>query len=321
MPVLIECQPLEHYNRYSFGVGWATDIRSHVRFEWLNRLVNQQGHRLSTSLLVGEQKSSGLINYSIPVADPRYNTVTASGLWNRELWEDTVTQKVSVGAAYEYATPEYLFGVSLEALDEDYRVGRRKGRIGLVMPGIRGSWAWADDVVNTEQGMRLTVDISGASKDLLSDASFVKLRGDGKLILSPLTNWRLIGRGSIGGILVEDIEEIPPSLRFYAGGDKSVRGYRYRSLGPEDEDGNVIGGRLLLTGGIEIERRLSQYLRAAVFYDVGNAMDDFEVDLAHGLGLGFGLVLPFGQIRLDLAYPLDDEGRSQNVFLSVGADL
>lgn len=321
IPVTIDLEPQKHYNRYSFGVGYATDIRAHVRFEWLNRMLNDQGHRAFSSLLVGEQKNMLLINYGVPVADPRYNTVTASGLWNSERWEDTETDKISVGLAYDHATPEYLFGVSVEVLDESFRIGATRGSIGLVMPGVKGSWSWADDVINTENGLRLSVDITGASKDLLSDASFVKLRGDGKIIISPLTDWRLIGRGSIGGILIEQIDEIPPSVRFYAGGDKSVRGYRYRSLGPKDESDNVVGGRLLLTGSAEIEYRLSQYWRAAVFYDAGNAMDDLEVDLAHGLGIGVGLVLPFGQARLDLAVPLNDEGRSQTVFLSVGADL
>jgi translocation and assembly module TamA len=206
-------------------------------------------------------------------------------------------------------------------LNEDYRIGSTRGSTSLLMPGVKGSLALADDVVNTENGLRVTVDISGASQDLLSEASFLKLRGDGKLILSPVDGWRLIGRGSIGGILVEDIDDIPPSLRFYAGGEKSVRGYRYRSLGPADDSGNVIGGRLLLTGSIEIERRLSRYWRAAAFYDVGNAMDDFEVDLVDGVGIGIGVALPFGRARLDLAYPLQNEGRSQAVYLSVGADL
>ena len=50
-------------------------------------------------------------------------------------------------------------------------------------------------------------------------------------------------------------------------------------------------------------------------------MDDLTVDLAQGVGLGFGLALPFGQVRLELAYPLSDEGSSQYFYLTVGADL
>ncbi|MBE0586030.1 MAG: BamA/TamA family outer membrane protein, partial [Desulfofustis sp.] len=98
-------------------------------------------------------------------------------------------------------------------------------------------------------------------------------------------------------------------------------GYSYRSLGPQDSSGSVVGGRYLLTGSIELERRLSEFWRGAVFYDVGNAMDDVAVDLAHGVGVGVGVALPFGQARLELSYPLSDEGSVQYVSISIGADL
>jgi outer membrane translocation and assembly module TamA len=50
-------------------------------------------------------------------------------------------------------------------------------------------------------------------------------------------------------------------------------------------------------------------------------MNDINVDLAHGVGAGIGVVLPFGQARLEFAYPINDEGEAQYVYLSVGTDL
>jgi len=321
VPVKIRLEPRQHYNRYSFGVGYATDTRAHVRFDWQNRLLNKAGHRISSSFLIGEQESHIVLNYQVPIADPRFNTLSLNGLWNRELWEDTITNSYSGGVAYEYLTERHHLGISVEALNEDYRIGDTRGKSQLLMPGIQGSWALADDIVNTGNGMRASVSLIGASDIFFSDASFLKVRADGTLILTPITNYRLIGRGSIGAVLVDSIDDIPPSLRFYAGGQKSVRGYRYRTLSPKDESGSITGGKYLLTGGIELERSFLQYWRGVVFYDVGNAMNDFSVDFAHGVGVGVGLALPFGQVRLELAYPLDDEGSSQFVFLSVGADL
>lgn len=321
VPVTIELEPLDKYNRYSLGVGYATDIRAHVRLEWTNRLLNQSGHSMNSSLLIGEQESHFIVNYRIPVADPRYNSLTSSVLWNRELWEDTVTSMYSGGVSFDYRTTKRFFGVSLEILNEDYRIGDTPGQSELLIPGVKGSWAIADSVINTENGLRTSVEIHGASEEFVSDTSFLKVRADGRLILSPLLNWRLITRGSVGYILVDSIDDLPPSQRFYAGGERSVRGYRYRTLGPEDDSGNVIGGTYLLTGSVELERRLTEILRAFVFYDVGNAVDDFSVDFAHGVGAGVGLALPFGQIRLEGAYPLREMGSAQYVFLSVGADL
>ena len=321
VPVSIELEPLENYNLYSIGIGYATDTKAHVRFEWMNRLLNRSGHRLNTSFMVGEQESYCVVNYRIPVADPRFNTVAGSALWSRELWEDTVTSLYSGGLSYEYMTTKRFYGLSLEILSEDYRIGDTTGESELLMPRVQGSWAFADSVINTRHGLRTSVEVRGASEQFVSDASFLSMRADGRLIVTPLSSWRLIGRGSIGYTLVDSIDDIPPSQRFYAGGERSVRGYRYRTLGPEDEDGNVVGGTYMLTGSIELEKSLSDLLRVAAFYDTGNAMDDFTVDFAHGLGVGVGLALPFGQARLDLAYPLRDLGSAQYVFITVGTDL
>ena len=120
---------------------------------------------------------------------------------------------------------------------------------------------------------------------------------------------------------MESFEDLPPSLRFYAGGDQSVRGYGYRELGPEDSSGVVVGGQYLLEGSIEIERRLTSIWSVAAFYDVGNAFDDIDADLKHGAGVGIRLILPFGRIRMDVASALSDADHPFRIHLTVGADL
>ncbi len=321
VPVLIRVEPLENYNRYSVGVGYATDTGAHALFEWENKLLNQYGHRANMSVMYGELEKHFRVSYRVPTADPRYNSVVFTGLLDQEMWDDTTTRLYSFSTAYEYATPKFHYAYSLEIRDEDYKVGVTKGHSLLLMPFFQGSYALADDIVKTTNGLRASVFITGSSDDIISDATFIKTRADGKFIFSPFDKWRIIGRGSLGGILVDSIEDIPPSLRFYAGGANSVRGYRYKTLGPEDESGTVIGGTFLLTGSLEAERAITDLWRASVFYDVGNAMDDLKVDLAHGIGLGVGVALPFGQVRVELAYPLSDEGSSQFFYLTVGADL
>ena len=116
-------------------------------------------------------------------------------------------------------------------------------------------------------------------------------------------------------------DEIPPSLRFYAGGDYSVRGYGNKALGPTDELGNVIGGKYLVTGSIEVEARVYKNWSLAAFMDAGNAMDDLSADLAEGVGGGIRYQLPFGQLRLDIASAISEEGRPLRLHFTVGGEL
>jgi len=321
IPINVITDPREHYNKYTFGLGYATDTGANVRFDWQNRLLNRMGHRAFSSLLVGDRESHVLFNYQAPGLNPRFETITGSIKWNRELWEDTETEKFSAGAVYEYRTPTSYAAVSALGIDEDYTIGSTSGRGRFLMPGLHRSITNADDIINTQKGYRWSVDLEGASEAILSDASFLKVRFNGTAITSPISKWRLLGAANVGVILVDSIEDLPPSLRYYAGGEKSVRGYRYRTLGPEDDSGNIIGGKYLLTGSVTIDREVLENFRVSAFYDVGNAMNEWSFDLAQGIGVGAGVVLPFGQVKLEVAYPLTEDGTAQYVFIRVGADL
>jgi translocation and assembly module TamA len=111
-------------------------------------------------------------------------------------------------------------------------------------------------------------------------------------------------------------------LRFFAGGDRSVRGYAYQSLGPRNREGNVTGGKHLLFGSAELERAIRQDWGVAVFYDTGNAFDSFtEVTLAQSAGLGLRYYSKIGPFRLDIARQLNVASPAIRVHFVVGIFL
>ncbi len=320
IPVEVSLLPAKP-NRYSFGIGYGTDTGVRGSFEWKNRLFNRYGHKPTFTMQLSEKNNHVNGDYDIPVFDPRYDTLTLTGQYLDETWDDTQTNMIAYGFSVNHETPKHQYGVGLEYRNERYTVGVTSGTADLLMPSAYWTLILAKDRVNVENGIRFSASVKGADKNALSTTSFIQFRGSGKAILSPVENWRILGRGTIGITAMESINELPPSLRFYAGGDQSVRGYGYKTLGPKDASGVVIGGQYLVEGSIEIERRLTSLWSMAAFYDVGNALDDIEADLKHGVGVGVRLTLPFGQVRLDVASALSEDGNPLRVHLSVGADL
>jgi translocation and assembly module TamA len=128
-------------------------------------------------------------------------------------------------------------------------------------------------------------------------------------------------RGGFGVTSTKQFDELPPSERFYAGGDRSVRGYAFEALSPIDENGNEIGGRYLGTASVEVDYLVRGNLGIAAFYDVGNATQDFEFDFKSSVGVGLRYLTKIGMIRIDLAHPLDDPDTSVRLHLTVGPDL
>jgi translocation and assembly module TamA len=124
----------------------------------------------------------------------------------------------------------------------------------------------------------------------------------------PFGGWFANARAEAGQVFVASRIAVPDTILFRAGGDGSVRGYGYRTLAPS-VNGAVVGGRVLLTGSVELEHALTARVPAllgAVFVDAGNAADRWnEMRPVLGYGLGLHYRSPVGPLRLDVAYGQD----------------
>src|SRR6185503_12442468 len=129
---------------------------------------------------------------------------------------------------------------------EDFRVGVDQGLVKTLLP--EGTWTRvrADDPLQTWRGDRVSLNVRGAHEAVVSDVSLLQAKLDGKLIQAFGARSRGIARFEVGATETGDFRELPASLRFFAGGANSVRGYGFNTLGPRDENGDVIGGPYLL---------------------------------------------------------------------------
>ena len=156
---------------------------------------------------------------------------------------------------------------------------------------------------------------------MLSDTNLL----NGTVLLRGLTtlaqNHRFLGRVQFGGSATNGYKSVPPSLRFFAGGDQSVRGYDYQTLSPTNGDGDRIGGRYMVAGSAEYQYQIADKWRLATFVDQGNAFNTLDFpSLKTGVGFGVRWVSPVGPLRLDLAKALDDDGGIRLHF-SMGPEL
>jgi translocation and assembly module TamA len=307
--------------RFSGGVGYGTDTGARVRGGWELRRINRRGHRGEAEVLASEIERSVKLSYLIPGPYPRTDTLSWNAAYAREITDASDSETGLLGGQLTQYRGGWHESYSLTFQREDFEVGLDEGISNLLIPGAGWERVKADDRIDTRRGYRLLLTLQAADENLLSDSSFLQAQAEGKAIHTLGGRHRLIGRAQAGYTATDEFRELPPRIRFFAGGDRSVRGYSFRSLGREDEEGNVIGGEALLVGSLEYELLFLEKWGAAVFYDAGNASRDFSRELAHGAGFGLRWRSPIGPIRADLAWALTEEGRPLRFHLNIGPDL
>ncbi len=310
-------------HKYGVGLGYGTDTGARGTLEYTNSHINRYGHQLQFKLQPSQVKNSLATEYTIPLGDPKRDRLSITGEYKTETFDNTDTKSIDATISHDHVRDWGEYSAYLRFLSEDYDTGSESDNdnSSFIMPGLKASVFWAKNRILTDKGLRLTATIFGSEENMLGDADFIQFDLKAKGIYRFSENWRFIGLTEFGTTLIDNIYDLPPSLRFYAGGDQSVRGYGYKQIAPTDSEGNILGGKNILTYSLELERKLYKEWSGAVFYDSGTAMNSFNNLTMHsGAGIGLRWSGIFGQVRLDLAKALDDDG-SWRIHFSLGADL
>lgn len=304
---------------YQGGAGFGTDTGARLQIGTTRRWVNRRGHSLDSRLRLSQVKQAFNTSYQIPGEDP----VTDRFALNIKLEDeqsDTIDARTyGIGGSWQKKLNGWDRRLALDWQQEAWVFEGDEQESTLLLPSVRFSKTQADDRINTRRGYSLDIGLTAAAEPLLSDTNLIQLEFGGKRVDSLGERWRLLTRAELGLTLVDSVDDLPASMRFYAGGDTSVRGYDYQSLGPTGAGGDVLGGRYLVTGSVEVDYKIRDKWRVAAFLDTGNAFDDIQADLKTGAGIGARWQSPVGPVRLDLAVPLDDSGF--RIHFSLGPDL
>jgi len=321
VPVTVSAEPRKRH-LYTAGVGLDTDTGPRIRLGYENRRINRRGHRLVSRLQASPVESDVSVEYRIPLDRPRSEWLT---FYTSASYEDTKTFESTAGRLGVRST--HLRGKWLETrfLDlsrEDYKVGNTDRTSTFLTPGLSYQRVETDGSLRPSRGWRLSAEVRGGTEAVLSETNVIRAQVSAGWLRALPWGGRILTRGQLGALATGDFEALPPSLRFFAGGDNSVRGYQFDSLGPKDSSGEVVGGRYLAVASLEYEHPLFGAWSAAAFVDVGNAFaNDSNDGLKTGVGVGLRWQSPVGPMRVDLAHPLDDDDKTIRVHLRLGPDL
>jgi translocation and assembly module TamA len=322
IPVDIELTP-NRKNRYRIGLGYSTDTGPRITLDWKRRRFGDQGSHMRSEMRLSKPESSLTSEYIIPLERPTVDYVSFGATINAFDQETNKGNRVLLNASHSIGLERgWRRTLSLDYLYENYTVGRQDDSARLLIPGINWTRLKGDSRKYIEKGKRLEFHLEGASKDLISSTNYLQLYTTDKFIHALNKEWRVLARLELGATLVGNIKDLPPSKRFFTGGDNSVRGFSFEEIGPRDEAGDVIGGQYLAVASLELERRLAGLWSVAVFVDGGNAYDpEYPSEAAYGAGLGIRWRSPVGPIRFDLAQGHYLDERSWRLHVVLGPEL
>ncbi len=320
VPVIVRLEPAPS-RRLRLGAGYGTDTGPRVTVDYRDLNLFNRGRELKLNLNLSTRIQAFGAGYIIPSAGSidSFNEVQLNAV--REKVTTYKNKLIALEGDRTRSLGKGRLGtVYLKVQEEDYTVGNDRSRARLIMPGVRFSARRYDSLIRPTHGYRYAFDLKTTHKVLGSSTGFIQIEADGDSII-PLP-WRLSiqSRLKAGFTLQQEaFRELPASLRFFAGGDRSVRGYAFESLGPKDSDGNVIGGKNIFVASMELDRAILSDWGVAAFFDIGNAFDSFtNITLFKGAGVGVRYYTKIGALRLDLARQIGVPNPGFRIHFTVG---
>lgn len=231
----------------------------------------------------------------------------------------TISRQVRVGGSLDTERIERLFFAEL--LNDEVRNAAGNVSASAVSGNYHLVWRDVDSVLLPTFGETANMQAGAgyAYSDDAADGLFARAYGRFTAYRPVGRIWYFTGRLEVGHVQAADNVRLPDTLKFRAGGDESVRGYAYRSLGPV-VNGVVTSGRIVATTSIEFARPVSPALPSvwgAVFLDAGQAADRWsDWKPVYGFGVGARWRSPVGPLRVDIAY--GEAIRRARLHVSVG---
>ncbi len=320
---------------FNVSVGAATDTGPRVRLGWERPWVNDKGHSVSADIFVSAPEQSITADYRIPRRNITRDYVSIEAGYqfidytNTSIESETLS--LSAHRYWQYDESPWQHDFSITYLQETYNEGDEiDTTTSLIMPGYAINYLEKDNdlLINFARYFKFSTQVGRDNAG--SDINIVKSFAEGMFIHTLNENHRFTVRAEIGAIKANDFSQVPTSIRFYAGGDQSIRGFEYRDISPKDEvtdpeTGETsiesIGGKYLATASVEYAYRVAENWRVAAFTDAGTATNDTSTSLTYSVGSGFHWLSPIGPVRVYVARGFSPDETTWRLHLMLGPEL
>lgn len=287
--------------KIDLGVGYSTDTGARGEASFTHNNTLQPGWQGTTKLRLDtkEQKFNGELAFT-PEPGGWRNRLGAEVA--RSDVENLVSRSFGLTAQRSWRTPEkeHDWALKFQTEEQSLTAGPVDNLNALTL-----NYSWTtrevDDLLRPRRGYMVNLQLGGASESLLSTRSFMRGYSRGLYIVPVGRTDRVHLRGEFGAVWANARDGIPTEFLFRAGGDQSVRGYAYESLGV-DEGSSVVGGRFLGVATVEYQHDFTAQWGGALFIDAGNAADSpSELRPVYGYGAGVRWITAAGSLNLDIA--------------------
>ena len=299
---------------YSAGIGYGTFTGPRLIGKAQFPRVTDTGQYFNSELKLSSVLSGLAAKYFIPGRNPLRDKYVLGVGFQQFSPKNGKSDSGNLSASYLTKWGKHWrASATLNFLVEHYEVLNQPSlRRHFLYPSLNIIDLKTDNVVNPTSGKTINLTLQGAADQMFSSTGFIQSEIQGKYLFSPTANSRVVFRGDVGYTVVEKLKNLPLTLRFFAGGINSIRGYPDSSIGPS---------RYLYEGSAEYRHRVWDQLYGAVFYDVGTATDSFGTPLNVGTGVGAVYESVVGPIKLYVAKAISKHNKPYSIEFAVGAEF
>lgn len=312
-------------NLVETGIGYATDIGPHGKISWTRPWLNSKGHSLTAATEISPDKQEFKFSYKIPSqSNPLTNYWTLQSGYKYSTLNDTVSSSTATSAAhFELLSSQWTRKISVDWLYDNFTQGGVSSDTQIIYPTLSFSRTRqkGGPIATWGDSQRYSVSISNTAWG--SDIDFLLLTAQQSWIRSLTPQNVFVARWSAGWIETNRFEQVPPDLRFFVGGDLSVRGYDYESISPRNDKGELEGGSKMYTLSLEYQYNVTGAWWGALFVDAGQSSHEFNFgDIKKGAGFGLRWASPIGLVKLDIAKAIGDpDENSWKLYFGLGGAL